>query len=65
MAISCSFSERVENTLGSFFPFITGTGTGDEVDTQEEEADNGEIEDFKSQVNLNSSTHQNEASTNK
>ena len=35
-ATSSSFSERVENALGNFFPFTMGTGIGDEVDTQEE-----------------------------
>ena len=28
-ATSSSFSERVKNTLGNFFPFTMGTGTGD------------------------------------
>ena len=32
---SSTFSERVKNVLGNFFPFTMGTGTGDEVDTQE------------------------------
>ena len=41
-----------------------GTGTGDEVDTQEEEEDNGENDNFESQVNLSSSTHEYKASTN-
>ena len=59
-----SFSERVKNTLRNFFPFIMGMGTGDEVDTQEEDEDNEENQDFESQVSLNSSTHENEASTN-
>ena len=61
---SSSFSERVKNTLGNFFPFTIGTGTGDDVDTQEEEEGNDEIEDFESQISLNSSTHENEASAN-
>ena len=63
---SSSFSERVKNTLGNFFPFTMGTGTGDEVDTQEEKEDKDELEvdDFEFQVSLNSSTHENEASTN-
>ena len=34
-ATSSSFSERVKNTLGNFFPFTMGTGTGDEAETQE------------------------------
>ena len=38
-ATSSSFSERVENTLGNFFPFTMGTGTGDEAEAQEEEED--------------------------
>ena len=38
-ATSSSFSERVMNTLGNFFPFTMGTGTGDEAETQEEEED--------------------------
>ena len=31
-----SFSEKVKNTLGSFFPFTMGTGAGDEAETKEE-----------------------------
>ena len=42
-----------------------GTETDDEVDTQEEEEDNGETDNFESQVNLDSSTHKYEASINK
>ena len=34
-ATSSSFSERVKNTLGNFFPFTMGAGTGDEAETQE------------------------------
>ena len=45
-----SFSERVKNTLRNFFPFIMGTGTGDEVDTQEEDEDNEENQEFESQI---------------
>ena len=41
-----------------------GTGTGDEVYTQEEEEDNEKIDNFESQVSLNGSTHEKEASTN-
>ena len=41
-----------------------GTGTGDKVDTQEEEVDNGETDEFESDVSLNSSTYENEASLN-
>ena len=41
-ATSSSFSERVKNTFGKFFPFTMGTGTGDEAETQEEEEDDGE-----------------------
>ena len=62
--MSSSFSERVKNTLGNFFLSTMGTGTGDEVDTQEEEEDNEENDDFESQVSLNSSAHENEAFTN-
>ena len=62
-ATSSSFSERVKNTLGNFFPFIMGTGTGDEVETQEEEEDDDEQDDFGSQLGLNSSTHENGAPT--
>ena len=61
---SSSFSKRVMNSFGNFFPFTMGTGAGDEVDTQEEEEDNEEIDDFDSQVSLSSSTHESEASTN-
>ena len=31
-ATSSSFSERVKNTLGNFFPFLMGRGTSDEVE---------------------------------
>ena len=62
-ATSSSFSEQVKSTLG-FFPFTMGLGTGDKVDTQEEEESNEKFDDFESQVSLNSSTHENEASTN-
>ena len=34
-ATSSSFSERVKNTSGNFFPFTMGTGTGDEAEAQE------------------------------
>ena len=64
-ATSSWFSERFKNTLGNFFSFTLGTGTGDEVDTQEEEEeDKEEIEDFESQGSLNSLNHGNEAYTN-
>ena len=58
---SSSFSERVKNTLGNFFPFTMGTGTGDEAEIQEEEDDNDEQDDFGPQVSLNSSTQENAA----
>ena len=58
------FSQRVKNTLGIFFPFYLKTASGDEEDIQKEEDDNGEIADFESQVSLNTSTHENEASEN-
>ena len=38
-ATSSSFSQRVKNTLGNFFPFNMGTATGGEVDTREEDED--------------------------
>ena len=41
-----------------------GVATGDEVETQEQEEEKMEMDDFKSQVSLNSSTHKNEASKN-
>ena len=64
-ATSSSFSKRVKNTLGKFFPFTMGTGTGDEAETQEEEEDNDEQDDYGSQISLNSSTHENDAPTNR
>ena len=64
-ATSSSFSERVKNTLGKFFPFTMGTGTGDEAETQEEEEDNNDQDDFESQISLNSSTQENGAYTNR
>ena len=62
-ATSSSFSERVKNTFGNFFPFTMGTSTDDEAETQEEEEDDDEQDDFGSQVSLNSSTQENEAYT--
>ncbi|XP_063724284.1 dentin matrix acidic phosphoprotein 1-like [Symsagittifera roscoffensis] len=53
--------ERVKNTLGNFFPFTMGTGTGDEAETQEEEEDDDGQDDFGSQVSLSSSTQENGA----
>ena len=47
-ATSSSFSERVKNALGNSFPFPMITGTRDEVDTQEEEENNGKTDDFES-----------------
>ena len=57
-ATSSSFPERLKNTLRYFFPFTMGTGTGDIVDTQEEEEDNKKLDDFESQVSLNSLNHE-------
>ena len=57
-ATSSSFSERVKNTLGNFFPFTMGTGTGDEAETQEEKEDEDGQNDFGSQVSLRNSTHE-------
>ena len=62
-ATSSSFSERVKNTFGNFFPFTMGTGTGDEAETQEEEEDGDGQDDFGSRVSLNSSTQENCAYT--
>ena len=62
-ATSSSFSKRVKNTLGNFFPFTMETGTGDEAETQEEEDDDDEQDDFGSQVTLKSSTQENDAYT--
>ena len=49
-ATSSSFSERVKNTFGNFFPFNMGTGTSDEAESQGEEEDNDEQDDFGSQT---------------
>ena len=62
-ATASTFPERVKNTLRNFFPFTMSTGLDDEVDNQEEEEDNGEIDEFESQVSVNSSTYEKEAST--
>ena len=59
---SSLFSEQFKNTLGKFFPFTKRTGTGDEMDTREEDEDNEKIDDFEYQVILNCSTHENEES---
>ena len=62
-ATSSSFSERVKNTFGNFFPFTMGTGTGDEAETQEDQEDDDEQDYSGSQVSLNSSTQENDAYT--
>ena len=60
---SSSFSERMKNTFGNFFPFTMGVGTGNEGESQEEEEDNDEQVDSGSRVSLNSSTQENEENT--
>ena len=62
-ATSSSFSERVKNTMGNFFPFAIGAGTGDEAETQEEEEDYDKQDNFESQIPLNSSNQENDAYT--
>ena len=57
---SSSFTERMKNTFGNIFPFTMGVGTGNEGESQEEEEDDDEQVDFGSQINLNSSTQENE-----
>ena len=64
-ATPSSFSERVKNTLGNFFPFTKGTGTEEAAETQEEKEDDDEQDDFGSQVSLNSSTRENDTYTNR
>ena len=54
---------KSEEHFGNIFPFTMGVGTGDEGESQEEEEDNEEQADSGSQVNLNSSTQENEAYT--
>ena len=41
------------------------TGTVEEVETQEEEKEDYDQDDFESQISLNSSNHENGASTNR
>ena len=55
----------MKSTLGNFFPITLGTGIGDEVETEEKEEDDDEQDDFESQIRLNSSNHENGASTNR
>ena len=54
-------NENEEEHFGKIFSFTKGTGTGDEVVTQEEDQDKREIDGSESQVSLSSSTHENEA----
>ena len=63
-ASSSRFLERLKNTLGNFFPLTIGTGTGNEVDTQEENEVNRENDESESQVGLSNSTQENEAPAN-
>ena len=58
---SSSFSERMKNTLGNFFPFSMGGGAGNDGESQEDEEDEEEQGDFGSQVSLNSSIQESEA----
>ena len=58
---SSSFSERLKNTLGNFFPFSMGGGAGNDGESQEDEEDEEEQGDFGSQVSLNSSIQESEA----
>ena len=39
---SSSFSERMKNTLGNFFPFSMGGGAGNDGESQEDEEDEEE-----------------------
>ena len=64
-ATSSSISERVKNTLGNFFPFTTGTGTGDEAETLEEKEDDDGQDDFGSQTSLGRSTQGNDPYNNR
>ena len=61
-ATSSSFSERVKNTLGNFFPL---TGTGYEAETQEEKEDDDEQDDIGSEISLNSLTQESNAYSNR
>ena len=56
MATCSSFSEGVKKFLGNFSPYFMGTSICEEVDTQEEEEDKEVIEDYESQVSMNSSS---------
>ena len=58
---SSSFSERMKNTLGNFFPFSMGGGAGNDGESQEDGEDEEEQGDFGSQVSLNSSIQESEA----
>ena len=49
-ATSSSFSERLKNNLGFFFPFTMDTRTGDENDTQEEDEEIREIDESLSEL---------------
>ena len=59
---SSSFSERMKNTFGNIFPFSMGGGAGNDGESQEEE-DEEEQGDYGSQVSLNSSVQESEASS--
>ena len=52
----------MKNTFRNIFPFTMGVGTGNEGESREEEEVKDEQVDFGSQVSLNSSTQENEAS---
>ena len=63
-ATSSLFWERIKNTIGNFYPFTKGAGTGDEIDTQEEGDDDEEIDEFESQLSFDSSTNEEMVSAN-
>ena len=58
---SSSFSERMKNTLGNFFPFSMGGGAGNDGESQEDGEAEEEQGDCGSQVSLNSSIQESEA----
>ena len=62
-ATRSTFSEKVKNTLGNFFPFTMGAGTEEEAETEEEKEDDDEQDDFGSPVSLNRSTQENDTYT--
>ena len=65
MMLGVTEKTATASSFSELLPIHYRKATGGEVETQEEEEDNDEQDDFRSQLSLNSSTHENGAPTNR